>query len=85
MGRQLCLWHLAGSDRPEIRRRGYDQPFIQKAADWLKSVQKSDGSFGETCLSYHDTSLKGQGHSTASQTAWGAMGLLAAAGPNDPP
>jgi squalene-hopene/tetraprenyl-beta-curcumene cyclase len=60
------------------------RPFIQKAADWLKSVQKPDGSFGETCLSYHDTSLKGQGHSTASQTAWGAMGLLAAAGPNDP-
>jgi squalene-hopene/tetraprenyl-beta-curcumene cyclase len=35
-------------------------------------------------LSYHDTSLKGQGESTASQTAWGVMGLLATIGPGDP-
>jgi squalene-hopene/tetraprenyl-beta-curcumene cyclase len=61
-----------------------DQPYIQRAADWLRSVQKPDGSFGETCQSYEDASLKGQGASTASQTAWGAMGLLAAAGPQDP-
>jgi squalene-hopene/tetraprenyl-beta-curcumene cyclase len=60
------------------------KPYVQRAADWLRNVQKPDGSFGESCLSYHDTSLKGQGESTASQTAWGAMGLLAAAGPNDP-
>ena len=58
--------------------------FIQRAASWLRSVQKSDGSFGETCQSYEDPSLIGQGESTASQTAWGAMGLLAAAGPSDP-
>jgi squalene-hopene/tetraprenyl-beta-curcumene cyclase len=61
-----------------------DQPYIRRAADWLRSVQKPDGSFGETCQSYEDPSLKGQGASTASQTAWGAMGLLAAAGPQDP-
>jgi squalene-hopene/tetraprenyl-beta-curcumene cyclase len=59
------------------------QPYIQRAADWLRNVQKSDGSFGETCQSYEDPRLKGKGDSTASQTAWGAMGLLAAAGPND--
>ncbi len=58
--------------------------FVRRAADWLRSVQKPDGSFGETCASYDDPSLKGQGESTASQTAWGTMGLLAAAGPNDP-
>jgi squalene-hopene/tetraprenyl-beta-curcumene cyclase len=61
-----------------------DQPYIRRAADWLRSVQKPDGSFGETCQSYEDPSLKGQGASTASQTAWGAMGLLAAVGPEDP-
>jgi squalene-hopene/tetraprenyl-beta-curcumene cyclase len=61
-----------------------DQPYIRHAADWLRSVQKPDGSFGETCQSYEEPSLKGQGASTASQTAWGAMGLLAAAGPDDP-
>jgi squalene-hopene/tetraprenyl-beta-curcumene cyclase len=59
-------------------------PYIQRAADWLRSVQKPDGSFGETCRSYDDPSLIGKGESTASQTAWGAMGLLAAAGPSDP-
>jgi squalene-hopene/tetraprenyl-beta-curcumene cyclase len=59
------------------------QPYIQKAADWLKSVQKPDGSFGETCQSYDDPSLKGQGESTPSQTAWGAMALMAALGPDD--
>ena len=57
--------------------------YIQKAAQWLRSVQKSDGSFGETCGSYDDPGLKGQGESTASQTAWGVMGLMAAAGAND--
>jgi squalene-hopene/tetraprenyl-beta-curcumene cyclase len=60
------------------------QPYILKAVSWLRSVQKPDGSFGESCLSYHDTSLKGQGESTASQTAWGVMGLLATVGPGDP-
>src|SRR5581483_11115027 len=35
-------------------------------------------------LSYYDSSLKGQGKSTASQTAWGLIGLLAVVGANDP-
>lgn len=65
-------------------REDMSQPYIQKAANWLKSVQKPDGSFGETCQSYDDPSLKGQGESTPSQTAWGAMALMAACGPNDP-
>jgi len=57
--------------------------YCQRAAAWLKSVQKPDGSFGESLLSYHVESAKGQGNSTASQTAWGLIGLLAAAGPGD--
>jgi squalene-hopene/tetraprenyl-beta-curcumene cyclase len=56
----------------------------QKAARWLKSVQNSDGGFGESILSYYDESLKGKGKSTASQTAWGLIGLLAVVGANDP-
>jgi squalene-hopene/tetraprenyl-beta-curcumene cyclase len=60
------------------------QEYIQRAAAWLKSVQKPDGSFGETADSYEDKSLKGTGASTASQTAWGAMGLMAALGADDP-
>ena len=50
---------------------------IRRAVAWLKSVQKDDGSFGEDCRSYDDPSLAGQGASTASQTAWAILGLLA--------
>jgi squalene-hopene/tetraprenyl-beta-curcumene cyclase len=60
------------------------QDYVQRAAAWLLSVQKPDGSFGESCASYDDPSLKGQGESTASQTAWGAMGLMAALGAGHP-
>ncbi len=60
------------------------QEYCKRAVEWLKSVQKPDGSFGESLHSYHVESSKGQGNSTASQTAWGLIGLLAAAGPDDP-
>ena len=52
--------------------------YVRRAADWLRSCQKPDGSWGETAESYDDPSLKGTGASTPSQTAWGAMGLMAA-------
>ncbi len=51
---------------------------IQRGADWLVSCQNRDGGWGETCFSYNDPNLKGQGSSTASQTAWALVGLLAA-------
>jgi squalene-hopene/tetraprenyl-beta-curcumene cyclase len=56
----------------------------QAAAKWLRSVQNADGGFGESILSYYDPALKGQGKSTASQTAWAIIGLLAVVGPDDP-
>lgn len=59
------------------------QPECRRAADWLRSVQNADGGFGESILSYSDPELKGKGASTASQTAWGLIGLLAARGPED--
>ncbi|MGB6883417.1 MAG: prenyltransferase/squalene oxidase repeat-containing protein, partial [Candidatus Acidiferrum sp.] len=58
--------------------------FCQRAVSWLRAVQKADGSFGESLWSYTDPSTKGQGNSTASQTAWGLIGLLAGAEPSDP-
>lgn len=58
--------------------------FCMRAVNWLRSVQKVDGSFGESLLSYDAPSTKGQGTSTASQTAWGLIGLLASAGTEDP-
>ncbi len=57
----------------------YDRWRIRRAADWLVQCQNSDGGWGETCWSYNDPSLKGKGDSTASQTAWALIGLLAAA------
>jgi len=51
---------------------------INQGVDWLVKVQNSDGGWGETCFSYNDPSLKGKGDSTASQTAWALIGLIAA-------
>jgi squalene-hopene/tetraprenyl-beta-curcumene cyclase len=51
---------------------------IQQAAEWLRSIQNSDGGWGETVGSYDDPRRRGQGGSTPSQTAWAVMGLLAA-------
>jgi squalene-hopene/tetraprenyl-beta-curcumene cyclase len=58
--------------------------YCQRAVGWLRSVQKADGSFGESLLSYDLPQTKGQGTSTASQTAWGLIGLLAGSDPDDP-
>jgi squalene-hopene/tetraprenyl-beta-curcumene cyclase len=58
--------------------------YCQRAVGWLRSVQKADGSFGESLLSYDLPQTKGQGNSTASQTAWGLIGLLAGSDPDDP-
>ncbi len=54
------------------------EPYIQQAAEWLRMMQNADGGWGETCDSYDDSSTKGVGPSTPSQTAWAVMGLLAA-------
>jgi squalene-hopene/tetraprenyl-beta-curcumene cyclase len=54
------------------------EPMVQQAAEWLRMMQNSDGGWGETCDSYDDPNTKGVGPSTASQTAWAIMGLLAA-------
>lgn len=51
---------------------------IERGAAWLLSCQNPDGGWGETCESYKDASLKGKGDSTASQTAWALIGLMAA-------
>ena len=59
------------------------QPWIQRAGAWLRSVQQQDGSFGESAETYEDPALKGSGPSTASQTAWGTMALMAIYGPQD--
>jgi squalene-hopene/tetraprenyl-beta-curcumene cyclase len=58
-------------------------PMVARALLWLESVQNDDGGFGEGLESYADRSAMGRGPSTASQTAWGVMGLLAYRPPTD--
>jgi squalene-hopene/tetraprenyl-beta-curcumene cyclase len=62
-----------------LRAIGVDanEVWIERAVEWLKSVQNSDGGWGETCLSDKDPALKGSGISTPSQTAWALIGVLA--------
>ncbi len=69
-----------------LRTVGQDMSadWVRRAGDWLASVQKVDGSFGESADTYEDPALKGHGPSTASQTAWGVMALMAIRGPRDP-
>jgi squalene-hopene/tetraprenyl-beta-curcumene cyclase len=55
-------------------------PWVRRAVDWLVARQNADGGWGETCASYDDPSLAGHGESTASQTAWALLGLIAADG-----
>ncbi|MEZ6058332.1 MAG: prenyltransferase/squalene oxidase repeat-containing protein [Planctomycetaceae bacterium] len=51
---------------------------VQRGADWLESVQQSEGGWGESPATYDHPELRGQGNPTASQTAWALMGLMAA-------
>jgi squalene-hopene/tetraprenyl-beta-curcumene cyclase len=59
------------------------KPAIRRAVAWLQQHQNPDGGWGEDMRSYDDPSLAGHGASTASQTAWALLALLAAgdAGP----
>jgi len=67
----LCALNAAGLT-------GAD-PMVAKAVGWLKAIQNEDGGWGESCDSY-DLARKGHcpAPSTASQTAWAVLGLMAA-------
>ena len=54
------------------------QPYIRRAVEWLLDHQNDDDGWGESCGSYVDTALRGIGPSTASQTAWAILSLIAA-------
>jgi len=54
------------------------KPAIRRAVAWLEAHQNPDGGWGEDLRSYDDPGLAGQGTSTASQTAWALLALLAA-------
>jgi squalene-hopene/tetraprenyl-beta-curcumene cyclase len=66
----LCSLNAAGFDPASLT--------IRKAVDWLASIQNADGGWGEDGTSYK---LDYRGYeprpSTASQTAWALIGLMA--------
>ncbi|HEY4265485.1 MAG TPA: squalene--hopene cyclase [Micropepsaceae bacterium] len=52
---------------------------VRRAADWLIAIQNEDGGWGEGCDSYRlDYRIYQEAPSTASQTAWALLGLMAA-------
>jgi len=51
---------------------------IRRAVRWLRQHQNADGGWGEDLRSYVDDTWRGKGVSTASQTAWALLALLAA-------
>ena len=67
----LCALNAAGVD--------HQDPVIRKAAAWLLSTQNDDGGWGEDARSYRlDYSGYETAPTTASQTAWALLGLMAA-------
>ncbi len=73
----LCALNVVGLEPGE--------PMMRKAADWLVSIQNTDGGWGEDGTSYK---LDYRGYesapSTASQTAWALIGLMAAGAIDSP-
>ncbi|RAQ16484.1 squalene--hopene cyclase [Burkholderia cepacia] len=62
-----------------------DDPRMKRGAQWLLSIQNKDGGWGEDGDSYK-LNYRGfeQAPSTASQTAWALLGLMAAGEVNNP-
>ncbi|MBD0710218.1 MULTISPECIES: squalene--hopene cyclase [unclassified Streptomyces] len=69
-----------GSVLPALTAAGLPvtHPAIRRAVGWLGTVQNEDGGWGEDLRSYRETAWAGRGASTASQTAWALIALLAA-------
>ena len=69
-----------GAVLPALEAIGEDmsQAYIRQAVDWIVAHQNEDGGWGEGCGSYVDPTMRGVGPSTASQTAWALLGLVAA-------
>jgi squalene-hopene/tetraprenyl-beta-curcumene cyclase len=69
-----------GAAVPALVRAGLapDHPAIRRALRWLEARQNPDGGWGEDLRSYVDPAWRGRGKSTASQTAWALLALLAA-------
>ncbi len=69
-----------GAAVPALVAAGVDpaDPRIRRAVAWLEQHQQADGGWGEDLRSYRDPATRGTGATTASQTAWALLALLAA-------
>jgi squalene-hopene/tetraprenyl-beta-curcumene cyclase len=73
-----------GAALPALEAAGFtpDHPVMRRGVAWLESAQNEDGGYGEDCRSYdlgdEGMSWRARGESTASQTAWALLGLVAA-------
>lgn len=66
----LCALNAAGEDMTA--------PHVRKAVDWLIARQRADGGWGEDGATYWQNRRAEAKESTASQTAWALLGLMAA-------
>jgi squalene-hopene/tetraprenyl-beta-curcumene cyclase len=67
----LCALNAAGVS--------HQDPVMRKAVNWLLSIQNEDGGWGEDATSYRLDYKGFEGApTTASQTAWALLGLMAA-------
>ena len=66
----LCAFNAAGEDMAA--------PHIRKAVAWLCGRQRNDGGWGEDGASYWSQTRDAVKESTASQTAWAVLALMAA-------
>jgi len=94
----LALMHAGEAAHPSVARgmqfllgqqnaAGLDpaSPVMRKAVDWLVSIQNADGGWGEDGTSYKlDYNGYERAPSTASQTAWALIGLMAAGAADHP-
>ncbi|MBV8094067.1 MAG: squalene--hopene cyclase, partial [Acetobacteraceae bacterium] len=67
----LCALNAAGVPATD--------PAVRRAIGWLVSVQREDGGWGEDEETYRQAPPGQYKASTASQTAWALLGLMAAA------
>lgn len=65
----LCALNAAGEDTKA--------PYIQRAVEWLRDRQSDDGGWGEDGATYWEEEHETVKASTASQTAWAVLALMA--------